>query len=112
MIFRLLTATALFAAGILFFTGGAAKYIKDYREMDEKEKSNIKIRPLCKNISLVFFAAAVLFAVAAFSETFGQTYFKWCIIAWFVLGFADVVYIGKSKRFVYRKAVDKMKDRR
>jgi len=101
--FCLIIAIALIAVGTAFYTGIAVKYIKDYQRMDEKEKRNIKIRPLCKNISVMFFIAAAIFGVAGFSETFRQVYFTWCMVGWFALGVADVVYIGKSKRFVHRK---------
>lgn len=69
--------------------------------MEEKEKNNIKIRPLLKNISVLFFIAAVIFGIAGYSERFRMEYFKWVIIGWFALGAADVIYIGKSKRFVH-----------
>jgi len=101
--FCLLVAIALIAVGIAFFTGKAMKYVKDYQRMDEEEKANIKIRPLCKNISVMFFIAAVIFAISGFSETFRHDYFTWCMVGWFALGVADTVYIGKSKRFVHRK---------
>jgi hypothetical protein len=99
--FCFVTAVVMFVIGIAFFTGKAAQYIKDYQDMDEKEKSNIKINILCKNISLVFFIVAFIFAIAGYSEAFRQDYFRWVIIVWFVLTSADVIYIGKSKRFVY-----------
>jgi len=86
--------------GIAFYTGKAVKYIKGYQDMDEKEKNNIKIDALCKNISILFFLAAVIFGIAGFSETFRQIYFLRFMAGWFVLGIADVVYIGKSRRFV------------
>jgi 4-hydroxybenzoate polyprenyltransferase len=87
--------------GFAFFTGMAVNFIKDYQDMEEKEKQNIKIGVLCKNISLMFFIAALIFAIAGVSEVFRQDYFKWVIIGWFALGSADVIYIGKSKRFVH-----------
>ena len=100
-VFFFVIAAIIFVVGIAFFTGKAAKYIKDYQNMEEKEKNNIKIGVLCKNISLLFFIATLIFGIAGFSEVFRQDYFKWVIIGWFVLGAADVIYIGKSKRFVH-----------
>jgi 4-hydroxybenzoate polyprenyltransferase len=87
--------------GFTFFTGMAVNFIKEYQDMEEKEKQNIKIGVLCKNISLMFFIASVIFAIAGASEVFRQDYFRWVILGWLVLGTADVIYIGKSKRFVH-----------
>jgi hypothetical protein len=87
--------------GFGFFTGMAVNFIKDYQNMEEKEKQNIKIGVLCKHISIMFFIASVIFGIAGFSEVFRQDYFKWVILGWFALGAANVIYIGKSKRFVH-----------
>jgi len=95
------TAVIMLVIGIGFYTGKAVEYIKSYQDMEEKEKRNIKIGVLCKNISLLFFLVAVIFAAAGASEVFRQNYFRWFMVGWFALGAADVVYIGKSKRFVY-----------
>jgi heme/copper-type cytochrome/quinol oxidase subunit 2 len=94
-------AVILLVIGIAFYTEKALKYIKGYQEMEEKEKNNIKIDVLCKNISILFFIAALIFGIAGFSEAFRLNYFKWFMIGWFVLGIADVIYIGKSRRFVH-----------
>ncbi|WP_461251700.1 DUF3784 domain-containing protein, partial [Treponema sp. R8-4-B8] len=94
-------AVIMLVIGISFYTGKAAAYIKSYQNMEEKEKRNIKIGVLCKNISLLFFLAAVIFATAGISEVFRHDYFRWFMVGWFVLSAIDVVYIGKSKRFVY-----------
>jgi len=95
------TAVIMLVIGIGFYTGKAALYIKSYQNMEEKEKRNIKIGVLCKNISLLFFLVAVIFAAAGASEVFRHDYFRWFMVGWFALGVADVIYIGKSRRFVY-----------
>jgi hypothetical protein len=43
----------------------------------------------------------VVFGAAGFFEEFRQNYFRWAMVGWFVLGIADVIYIGKSRRFVH-----------
>jgi len=101
------TAVVMLVVGIGFFTGKAVSYIKSYQDMEENEKNNIKIEALCKNISLLFFIAAVIFAAAGFSEVFRQDYFRWFMVGWFALGAADVVYIGKSRRFVHVYTIKK-----
>jgi len=101
MVMNLVIAAIMLVIGVLLFTGKAAKYLKSYQNMEEKEKSNIKIGVLCKNISLLFFIAAVIFTVSGLSEVFRMEYFKWAMLGWFALGSADVIYIGRSKRFVH-----------
>src|SRR5215471_9672456 len=101
MVICFTAAVITLVIGVAFYTGKAVNYIKGYQDMDEKEKSNIKIDVLCKNISVLFFIAAVVFGVAGFSEAFRQNYFRWFMIGWFVLCMADVIYIGKSRRFVH-----------
>jgi hypothetical protein len=94
-------AAIMLVIGIAFYTGKAVKYIKGYQDMEEKEKNNIKIDVLCKNMSLMFFLVAAILGAAGYSEVFRQYYFRWFVLAWFVLGIADIVYIGKSRRFVH-----------
>jgi hypothetical protein len=101
MVFSFLISVVMLVIGFAFFTGKAANYIKDYQNMEEEEKQNIKIDVLCKNISLLFFIASAIFGLAGLSEVFRQNYFKWVMLGWFVLATLDVIYIGKSKRFVH-----------
>jgi hypothetical protein len=101
MVFCFVISVAMLVIGFGFYTGMAVNFIKDYQDMEEEEKQNIKIGVLCKNISLMFFIASVIFGIAGFSEVFRHDYFKWVILGWFALGAADVIYIGKSKRFVH-----------
>jgi 4-hydroxybenzoate polyprenyltransferase len=101
MAFCFVISIAMLVIGFGFFTGMALNFINDYQNMEEKEKQNIKTEVLCKNISLMFFMASVIFGIAGFSEVFRQGYFKWVILGWFALGVADVIYINKSKRFVH-----------
>jgi 4-hydroxybenzoate polyprenyltransferase len=99
--FCFVISAAMLIIGYAFYTGMAVKFIKDYQDMEEKEKQNIKIGVLCKNISILFFIVSVIFGIAGFSEVFRQIYFRWVMLGWFALGAADVIYIGKSKRFVH-----------
>ena len=96
----LITALLMSVVGIGFCTGKALRYIKGYQTTPEEEKSKINIKPLCRNLGAVFFIAAAIFGAAGISEIFCLRYFKWAIIAWLALGCADVLYIGKSKRFI------------
>jgi len=86
--------------GVAFYTGKAAEYIKGYQDMPEEEKRTVNIGPLCKNISVMFFLAAVIFGIAGYSEPFRSEYFKWIMTAWIALCCADIVFINKSKRYV------------
>jgi len=97
-------AAVMLVIGIGFFTGKAASYIKSYQDMEEKEKNNIKIGNLCKNISLLFFLAAFLFGIAGYSEWFRLEYFKGAMIGWIALCSADIVFINKSGRYVNQTA--------
>lgn len=88
------------AAAVLFFTGNAPNYIKAWRLMSEKEKSEVKIKPLCINAGCVFIIAAVIFFISGFISTFRETVFIWCMIFWLVATGVDVAFITKSKRYV------------
>jgi hypothetical protein len=93
-------ACILIVAGILFYTGKAASYIEGYRDMPEEEKRAVNIKPLCKNVSIVFFLAAVIFAIAGYSALFRLEYLKWTMICWIALCCADIVFINKSGLYV------------
>jgi Na+/pantothenate symporter len=101
MVYCFVISAVMLVIGYAFYTGTAVKFIKDYQNMEEKEKQNIKIGVLCKNISILFFIVAIIFGIAGISEVFRQDYFRWAMLGWFALGAADVIYIGKSKRFVH-----------
>ena len=104
MVLCYVAAVIMLIAGIVFFTGKAASYIKGYQTMPEEEKRNINIKPLCRNISVVLFAAAIIFGIAGYSELFRSEYMKWAILGWLIAGCADVIYIGKSGRFINNAA--------
>jgi len=98
--------------GVMFYTGKAASYIEGYSNMPEEEKRNINIIPLCKNISVMFFLAAAIFAIAGYVEVFRLDYFKWVMIGWIALCCADVVYINKSGRYGVQPKSDHKKEPR
>ena len=90
----------LIIAGAVFYTGKAASYIKGYQDMPDEEKRTVNIKPLCKNLSIMFFSAAAIFGIAGYSEWFRLEYFKWTMAGWIVLCCVDVVFINKSGRYV------------
>jgi hypothetical protein len=89
----------LLVIGVVFYSGKAASYIKGYQDMPGEEKKAVNINPLCKNLSAVFFLAAVIFGIAGYSEWFRLVCFKWAMIGWIVLCCADIVFINKSGRY-------------
>lgn len=99
MLFCYIVSFATLISGIIFFTGKGASYIKGYTKMSEAEKNRININALCKNLSVMFFLAAVIFAIAGYSEVFRLSYLKWIMLGWMVLGCADVLFINKSKLY-------------
>lgn len=99
MIFCYIISAAAFTAGIMFYTGKAARYIKGYTSLTEDEKKKIDIKALCKTASIVFFTATVIFGIAGYSNIFRELYLKWGMVALYIIGTADVIYISKSKRF-------------
>jgi len=92
-------AFILMVVAVLFYTGKAASYIKGWDEPDEQNRT-VKIIPLCRNLSVMFFLAAAIFAIAGVSELFRLGYFKWFIIGWIVLCCMDLVFINKSGFYV------------
>ena len=100
MVFCYAISVIALAGGVLFFTGKGASYIKGYANMPDEEKKKIKIKPLCKNVSVAFFTIAVIFAAAGYSEAFRLNYLKWAMIGWMVLCCADALYISKSGRYI------------
>jgi len=93
-------ACILIIAGVGFYTGKAASYIEGYRDMPDEEKKTVNIKPLCRNLSVMFFLAAAVFGIAGYSELFRLLYFKWTMTGWIVLGCADIVFINKSGHYV------------
>ena len=66
----------------------------------DEEKRAVNIKPLCKNLSVMFFLAALIFGIAGLSELFRASYFKWFMVGWIVLCCADIVFINKSGLYV------------
>jgi len=48
-------ACILIVVAIGFYTGKSASYIEGYRDMPDEEKRTVNIKPLCKNLSVMFF---------------------------------------------------------
>lgn len=99
MVFNYAVSFVLLIAAVVFFTGKAADYMKGYQTMPEAEKVQINIKALCRNLSVMFLTAAVIFGVTGYSEVFRELYFRWAMLGWFVLGILDLVFISKSKRY-------------
>ena len=99
MVLCYMVSIILLVTGVIFYSGKAASYIKGYQNMPDKEKKAVDIKPLCKNISVLFFLAAVVFGIAGYSEGFRDVYFKWAMVGWIVLCCADIVFINKSGRY-------------
>jgi len=98
------TAVVMLVIGIFFYSGKAAFYIKGYHNMPDEEKRDINIKPLCKNLSIMFFLASAVLGTAGYSEWFRLGYFKGAMIGWIVLCCADIVFINKSSRYVNKTA--------
>jgi len=94
------TAVIMLVIGIVFYSGKAVSYIKGYQNMTDEEKRTVNIKPLCKNLSVMFFLAAAIFGIAGYSEWFRLSYFKWTMIGWIALCCADIVFINKSGLYV------------
>jgi len=90
----------LFITGVAFYTGKAAARIKGFQDLPEADKKAINIKPLCRNLSVMFFLAAVIFGIAGYCEPFRLGYFKLAMTGWLALCCADIVFINKSKRYV------------
>jgi hypothetical protein len=86
----------LLCVGAFFYSGKAADHIKGYVDMPDEEKKAVDIKPLCKNLSVMFFLAAVVFGIAGYSEWFRLVCFKWAMIGWIALCCADIVFINKG----------------
>ena len=88
-----------FIIGVMLLTGRASFFIRGWRLTQKEEKENVNIKPLCINISIMFFLFSAILAVTGYSEAFREAWFKWAIIGWYALGMADLAFINKSKRY-------------
>lgn len=100
MVYCYVFSAIMLIAGLVFFTGKGAPYIKGYTSMTEDEKKNIDIKALCRNLGVVLMLLAAVLAAAGYSEPFRLNGLRWAMIGWMVLCCADVLYINKSKRYV------------
>ena len=106
-VFCFLVSAGLLTVGVFFVTGKAPQYIKGYREMPEEEKKNINVKALCQNVSVLFFVMTAVFLAAGIFPELGARYLKWALVGWLVLCCADILYIGKSKRYEKKKPAAK-----
>ncbi|WP_018591298.1 DUF3784 domain-containing protein [Terrisporobacter glycolicus] len=81
------------------YTGKALKYMKSYEAMRDEDKEKIKVIPLCRNISVAIFLAAIIFFIAACSLEFRENFFQWFIVIWTIGCAIDLWYINKSKKY-------------
>lgn len=103
MIFCYAASIIALAFAVVFFTGRGASYVKGYTQLSDDEKQNIRIGALCRNMGVMFLITALFFAVTAYSETFRTNYFRYVMIIWMALCWADVLYVNKSKRYTIRR---------
>ena len=100
MIFCYLASAVSFAFAVLVFFGRGASYVTGYSMISSPGKSVPRFGALCKNLSVLFLAVAVFFALTGYSETFRLVYFRWGFLALMFACVADVMYISQSKKFV------------
>jgi hypothetical protein len=96
MVLCYMVSIMLLVVGAFFYSGKAADHIKGYVDMPDEEKKAVNIKPLCKNLSVMFFLAAVIFGIAGYSEWFRLVCFKWAMIGWIALCCVDIVFINKG----------------
>jgi len=89
-------ACILVIVALAFYTGRAVSCIEGYSDLPDEEKKAANIKPLCRNVSVMFFLSAVIFGIAGYSELFRLLYFKWAMVGWIALCCADIVFINKS----------------
>lgn len=91
---------ALFlATGLVLFFGKGYTRLSVWKKMSDEERGAIRILPLCRNLGLMIGLCGLLFAAAGLSDAFKARAFTFCIIGWFGLCCADIVFIEKSRRY-------------
>ena len=91
---------ALFlTAGILFGAGRLLGHIPAWRAMPPDEKAKIRIGPLCRNIGAVIGLSGLLFLMNGICPAFRGRGFSVAMILWVIAAAADVLWIGKSRRY-------------
>ena len=95
-----LSVTGLFAAlGIVFACGKGSGLIAGYNTASAEEKAKYNEKNLCRAMSVLMFALAACFLLAAFSALFNIKPLFWISQALFALAIAaGLVYLNTSKR--------------
>ncbi len=86
-------------AGIVFAFGKIYNRLSAWKNMSEKERKEINIVPLCRNIGLVIVLSGIIFLVKGLWSGFSNSAFIIAMVVWLILAGVDVWYISKSKRY-------------
>jgi hypothetical protein len=84
------------AAGVLFAWGKLHHRFSAWKNMPEREKEKIRIRPLCRNIGGMIALSGILFCVKGVWSGFKNHWFVLAMVLWLILAGFDVWYISKS----------------
>ena len=88
--------------GALFADGRLHERLKGWQQMSAKEREEVDILPLCRNIGGMIAFCGMIFLAAGLSVGFLKHVFVWAMIIWFVLSGIDIWYIGKSGRYMHK----------
>lgn len=86
--------------GIIFFLGRGHIKLSAWKAMSDKEKSQINIKPLCRNIGGMIMICGVIFIVSGLWGRFQDKFFIWSMVIWLIVAGVDVYFIGKSQRYI------------
>lgn len=86
--------------GFLFFSGRAIPKLKGWKILSSKEQETIRVKALGRNVGIMLWLPGVTFELAAFSSSFQEKLFIWCMIGWMILVGLDAYVIEKSKRYI------------
>ena len=87
------------ALSIAFGLGIAPGWIKGWRETPDAEKATIRMDRLSRNVAIILLILAIILLLSGFWPAFLDKAFAWCMAFWFLLTFADVQFIHKSRRY-------------
>ena len=83
-------------SGILFAKGRLHEHISAWKDMSDKEKEYIKIRPLCRNIVSVISLSGTIFLLKGVINGFSDRWFVAAMILWLVISGIDIYFIEKK----------------
>lgn len=85
-----------FISGYLIFSQKITNYL--IKRNSFKQKENIKVNLLYKNIGFMIIVNSLIFLLSGFSSRFKKNIFTWSIILWFILTVFDIYWIEKLKK--------------